>query len=153
MVGVDGSLSSRAALRHAIGEAQLRAATLRVVSAYEPPELWALAYGEPLPSRPSGVADAVRAETRRMIDDALDGDRAAPEVELVISPGEAGPVLVGASRDADLLVVGSRGRGCTRMPLGSVALHCVLHARCPVTVVRPTSAAGERPADALAAQG
>lgn len=137
VVGVDGSLPSRAALRHAVREATWRATALRVVSAYEPPELWALAYGEPLPVGGSGVADAVRAETQRVIDDELDGVPDAPKTELMICPGSAGPMLVAAAQDADLLVIGHRGRGYTRMPLGSVALYCVLHASCPVTVVRP----------------
>jgi nucleotide-binding universal stress UspA family protein len=47
-------------------------------------------------------------------------------------------VLVDQSRDADMLVVGHRGRGGLRSAvLGSVGLQCVLHAAVPVTVVRP----------------
>ncbi|WP_051581765.1 universal stress protein [Pseudonocardia acaciae] len=153
VVGVDGSLSSRAALRHAVREATWRRAALRVVSAYEPPELWALAYGEPFPAGGSGVADAVRAETQRVIDAALGGDPDEPKTELMICPGSAGPTLVAAARDADLLVVGHRGRGYTRMPLGSVALYCVLHATCPVTVVRPGSSGDAAGADEPARAG
>jgi nucleotide-binding universal stress UspA family protein len=49
----------------------------------------------------------------------------------------ASAVLVAESERADLLVVGHRGHGgVTGVVLGSVALHCVSHAHCPVTVVR-----------------
>ncbi len=53
-----------------------------------------------------------------------------------IRQGRAQEVLVEASRDTSLLVVGSRGRrGVTSLILGSVSEHCVHHASCPVTVV------------------
>jgi nucleotide-binding universal stress UspA family protein len=54
-------------------------------------------------------------------------------------------VLLEAAHGADLLVIGSRGHGgFASMVLGSVSMHCVLHAPCPVTVVptpRPDQAA------------
>ena len=50
--------------------------------------------------------------------------------------------LIDQSRDADLLVLGHRGRGGFKSAvLGSVGLHCVLHATCPVTIVRPEKVA------------
>ena len=46
--------------------------------------------------------------------------------------------LIERARGADLLVIGHRGRGgAASALLGSVGLHCVLHAECPVTVIRP----------------
>jgi nucleotide-binding universal stress UspA family protein len=50
------------------------------------------------------------------------------------------------SEHADLLVVGSRGRGAMRSALlGSVALHCTTHGRCPIVVVHPMSAVEPSP--------
>jgi nucleotide-binding universal stress UspA family protein len=55
--------------------------------------------------------------------------------------GQAAGVLLHASRDADLLVVGSRGLGGFRgLLLGSVSRQCVDHASCPVVVVRHVNA-------------
>lgn len=52
--------------------------------------------------------------------------------------GSPGKVLVEQARRADALVLGHRGRGAfASVLLGSVGLHCVLHATCPVTIVRP----------------
>ena len=50
--------------------------------------------------------------------------------------GHPGQVLCAAAGEADLLVVGRSGHGSvTESLLGSVGLHCVLHAQSPVTVV------------------
>jgi nucleotide-binding universal stress UspA family protein len=52
--------------------------------------------------------------------------------------GHAAPVLEALSKTADLVVVGSHGRGeFVGMLLGSVSEHCVIHCHCPVVVVRP----------------
>jgi nucleotide-binding universal stress UspA family protein len=54
----------------------------------------------------------------------------------LICQGLAEHVLVGASHDADLLVVGTRGRGSVRsVILGSVSAHVASHSHCPVVVV------------------
>jgi len=61
-----------------------------------------------------------------------------PETTVHVQCGRPADVLIEVSRRAALLVVGHRGRGpLTSALLGSVGLHCVLHAVCPVTVVRP----------------
>jgi nucleotide-binding universal stress UspA family protein len=58
--------------------------------------------------------------------------------------GHPAPVLLDAAADADLLVVGSRGRGGFKgMLLGSVSQHVVARAPCPVAVVRDAAASPE----------
>jgi nucleotide-binding universal stress UspA family protein len=79
-------------------------------------------------------ADARRALTEEL--DAVLGP-GAPGVVRRVEFGPAAPVLIEASRGADMLVVGSRGLGgFVGMLLGSVSRHCTAHAHCPVVVVR-----------------
>jgi nucleotide-binding universal stress UspA family protein len=62
-----------------------------------------------------------------------------PEVPVrpVLAEGLAAEVLLRTARGADMLVVGSRGHGgFASALLGSVSLYCVLHAHCPVMVLR-----------------
>jgi nucleotide-binding universal stress UspA family protein len=59
------------------------------------------------------------------------------EVESEVVHGSAASVLIDASRDADLFVVGTRGHGgFAGMLLGSVSQHCLHDAACSVAVVR-----------------
>ena len=132
VVGVDTSDSSREALRWAARQAELTGAHLRVVMAWEIPSM---AFWAPLPEGLDLGKDASEAleETVRAV---LGPD---PKVKLttVVLEGHPAPMLLEQARDADLLVVGSRGHGeFTGMLLGSVSEHCVAHASCPVVVVR-----------------
>ena len=138
LVGVDGSPQSGAALRYAVAEANRRGARLRVVSTYFP-EYSVHGRTEPLSASEPAIEVDVEAQTRRMVEEALAGDAAGPPVEIVTAAGPAAGVLVDMSKEADVLVVGHRGRGgFASMLLGSVGLQSVLHAHCPVIVVRPT---------------
>jgi nucleotide-binding universal stress UspA family protein len=140
VVGVDGSPESHAALRFALKDAVRRRTAVRVVSAYIPPEYWAVSYGlTMLPTLDDLVQDSAQVGQ-----EAIDATVAAePELgavptEVIAVPGPAAKALIEQAKDADLLVVGHRGRGGFKSAvLGSVGLHCVLHARCPVTIVRP----------------
>ena len=59
-------------------------------------------------------------------------------VERRIVAGTAAPVLLDQAKDADLLVVGSRGHGgFAGLLLGSVSQQCAHHSTCPVVVVPP----------------
>jgi nucleotide-binding universal stress UspA family protein len=61
----------------------------------------------------------------------------AREVVADLQPAQA---LIARSKDAEMLVVGSRGRGgFTGLLLGSVSQQCVHHATCPVVVIPPAS--------------
>jgi len=136
VVGVDGSDGSLEALRWAARQAQLTGASLHVVTAWAFPE-----HGTPfgivfdLASLSDPTARA-REALGRAIFDTL-GDHQQIEVRAEVIPGDEAPVLLEAARDADLLVVGNRGRGAfVGMLLGSVSEQCVRHAPCPVVVVR-----------------
>ena len=136
VAGVDGSAGSVAALRWAVGQAELTGATLVVVTTWEYPATygWAPAYPEDTDwATPTGK---LLSET---IHEVL-GDSPPVPVEQKVVEGHAAQVLLDESAGADLLVVGSRGRGgFTGLLLGSVSQHCVQHARCPVVVLPPTN--------------
>jgi len=143
VVGVDGSPGSRAALEYALADAARRGARLRVIAAARLPEYWATAYGMIAPPPMTEIVDGVRAQAQQMADDvAAAHPELAPLVPILVEAraGFAAEVLVEASEGADVLVLGHRGRGAlSSAMLGSVGLRCVVHATCPVTVVRPTS--------------
>ena len=135
VVGVDGSQSSRAALRWAASEARLRSAALDVVYCWHHPlETFVPAWGVP-------PWDDLEAEARRRLDELSSAEGLSPDQSPVTNPvllqGPAAPALIATAQGADLLVVGARGHGAfAGMLLGSVSQHCVSHATCPVVVVR-----------------
>jgi nucleotide-binding universal stress UspA family protein len=138
LVGVDGSPESAEALEYAVAEATRRGARLRVVSTFFP-EYSVHGRSRPLNASEPAIEDDVEAQTRRMVEEALVGD-APPPVEIVVAAGPAANVLIERSGEVDVLVLGHRGRGgFASMLLGSVSLQCVLHAQCPVIVVRPAA--------------
>ena len=142
VVGVDGSASSRDAIRWAVDEARVRKTTVRAVYAWQLPIVTGFAYV------PAEVLDPVELERRaqEVVDAAVAeavGTANGTTVEAVAVEGIAAERLVKESAEADMLVVGSRGRGgFSGLLLGSVGQQCVHHAACPVVIVRP--AADER---------
>ncbi|MFI0828056.1 universal stress protein [Streptomyces roseolus] len=135
VVGVDGSASSQAALRWAAGQARLIGGTVEAVCAWDTPSEsgWAGPATEPgfdLEEARRGSAEEIRT---------VFGEDRPVEVREMLVRGDPSEVLVRASEGAELLVVGSRGRGgFARAMLGSVSQRCAQHAACPVVVVRPT---------------
>jgi nucleotide-binding universal stress UspA family protein len=133
VVGVDGSPTSLRALRWALEYAERTGAAIEALHAWQIPTT----YGAPVAVLP-GENFAATAE--RALNGSVDqelGDRDDLHVERVAEMGYPPKVLVEHAKAADLLVVGSRGRGgFTGTLLGSVSLHCVTHAACPVVVVR-----------------
>lgn len=140
VVGVDGSDCAALALRWAGEEARLRGAELHVVYAWHIAGLPRPATAEP------GVAPPL-ADYERQAGEVLDETVTAvlgADHGLTLRPqvhhGRAAEGLLAAAEGADLLVVGSRGRGgFTGLLLGSVSAQCVQFAPCPVVVVRSTS--------------
>jgi nucleotide-binding universal stress UspA family protein len=130
VVGFDGSPSAAAALRWAIGEAQLHHARLTVWTVVGRP--FGAAHGaaaEPAPP-PGLLKDVCGIDVRGMTDGLCAEHR-------VVYGGPAAE-LVRLSAHADLLVVGTRGRSTLRgLLLGSVSRACLHHSACPVVVIRP----------------
>ncbi len=142
VVGVDGSDNARAALVWALAEARLRGSTLRAVHAWMIPAMgsgeapWALV-------PPATYVDVSVDEIEKATHEALEREIADVEpdpgiaIERHVEEGPAADVIVEASADAELVVVGTRGRGAiATLVLGSTSQHVIQHAGCPVVVVR-----------------
>jgi nucleotide-binding universal stress UspA family protein len=157
VVGVDGSSAAFDALTWAYRQAVRTGEGLHVVTTYEmeaPHSPYSASYAY-APDGPTAArlneAEARWREERhhiaqeraeRMLHDVLTAVRSAEEGEPkvtheVIAGARPAEILIERSRDASLLVVGSRGLGGFRgLLLGSVSQQCVHHAACPVVVVR-----------------
>jgi nucleotide-binding universal stress UspA family protein len=133
VVGVDGSESSLRALGFAVERAAQRDVPLRLLRVWAPPpgERWV---------DPGSAPEETEAAERAAAEESLaPWRRTFPDVpaEIQVAPGNPAALLVEASRVAQLVVVGSRGRGGLRgMLLGSVSQQLIHHASCPVAVVR-----------------
>jgi nucleotide-binding universal stress UspA family protein len=146
VVGVDHSEQAKKALRFALEEAKLRNAKLRVVHAWRYGTIGATATagidGFYTPVVGADVED-LREAAEQALEDTLReplADTDSVEIERRVVEGPPASVLVNESRDADLLVVGSRGHGgFTELLLGSVSQQVSHHAACPVVIVRPQS--------------
>ena len=133
VVGVDGSPEAATALEFAIEEARLRGAELHVTYAY--PAMASPVTGTTAADYYAEVEQAARELLQRVAAAAPPTDDL--QVEWLGVPGNPAEVLVEASREATLLVVGSRGLGgFLGLVMGSVSSQCVHHSHCPVLVVR-----------------
>ncbi|MEU1812964.1 universal stress protein [Micromonospora aurantiaca (nom. illeg.)] len=132
VVGSDGSESALRALGFAVERAAQRDVPLRVLRAWEPPgDRWV-----PPDFDPEQVAASERAAAEAELAPWRESFPDVP-VEIEAVPGSASALLVEASGSAQLVVVGSRGRGGLRgMLLGSVSQQLIQHSHCPVAVVR-----------------
>ena len=135
VVGVDGSEGSTRALQWAVEEGRVRGCDVTAIFVlahrYVDPEWAAL--------MPPPVEELRREAGRQLSEAAAKVDTTGVELrqEVVIAEGP-GPSksLLEAARGADLLVVGSRGRGGFQgLLLGSVSQQVLHHAPCPVVVV------------------
>ena len=132
VVGIDDSRGARAALGWALDEAQRHGAHVDVLHAFEVEVAWIDAADTPRWSKLQREAAEAALST------VVEGAAAPATVEVNANVVEGNPVtvLTEASEHADLLVVGSRGRGGLRgLLLGSVSQRCVERAHCPVVVV------------------
>jgi nucleotide-binding universal stress UspA family protein len=138
IVGVDGSGHSQRALAWAMKEAAIRHVPLTVLTVHEAIRGYysGVALYPDDPARTEQAREAAQAETDKVLA-GLDGPR--PD-SVTVKAVHGFPVqeLIDASRDADVVVLGSRGAGgFTRLMLGSTAGQVVQHAHCPVLIVPP----------------
>jgi nucleotide-binding universal stress UspA family protein len=140
VVGVDGSDHSRRSLRWAMQEAVLRHAPLTVITV-RPDQVrpattiyWGLRTS---PENTQAEDLAAQKALQQTVDEvASEIGGTAPEVTVRVANGNPAEELVRASRDADLLVLGSRGiGGFGKLMLGSVSSQVTHHAECPVVIV------------------
>lgn len=132
IVGVDGSPSSIEALRQADRIAGPLNARIEATACWDNPPILA-------EYQVQGIDD-FEENVRRTVDEALatafGPDRPA-NVDVRLRRGNPRPTLIEASRGADLLILGRRGRGgFAGLLLGSVSSACIARAHCPVLVVR-----------------
>jgi nucleotide-binding universal stress UspA family protein len=124
VVGVDGSAPSDLATGYAFQAAAALGVSLVAVRAWNP----AQPLGRDVTAEHELLAESVAGWCDKYPD---------VPVRLLLMPGSAGAVLVEASQDAQLAVVGSRGHGgFLGLLLGSASQQLLHHAHCPVLVVR-----------------
>jgi nucleotide-binding universal stress UspA family protein len=138
IVGVDGSGHSQRALAWAMHEATIRHVPLTVLTVHEAVRGYSsgMATYPDDPARTEDARVAAQAGTDKVLA-GLDGPR--PE-SVMVKAVHGFPVeeLINAGKDADMIVLGSRGAGgFTRLMMGSVAGQVAQHALCPVLIVPP----------------
>ncbi|AOT02459.1 universal stress protein [Arthrobacter sp. U41] len=145
VVGVDGSEFSTTALRLAGRMATCLGAPLEVVTCLGTSDLFLASH---LPEESSPTTTQLEESAKRLVDQSLErafGGTLPEGLTRTVKFGPPAKVLVEESRNAQLLVVGRRGRGgFLAQVMGSVSGACAAHAHCPVLVVGED--AGERQA-------
>src|SRR5579859_6017555 len=138
IVGVDGSGHSQRALEWAMHEAAVRQVPLTVLTVSEAVRGYysGMAVFPDDTARTEEAGRLAQAETDKVLA-GLDEPRPA---SVTVKAVHGFPVeeIIGAAKDADMIVVGSRGAGgFTRLMMGSVADQVAKHAHCPVLIVPP----------------
>lgn len=136
VAGIDGSPPSASALSFAADEAALRDVPLVIT------HVWSIDASTPARKTYADTEAAAKEAATALMNDAMARVRAThPDVrveERLVHGLEPEHALVEASRDAGVVVVGSRGRGgFTGLLLGSVSQALVHHAHCPVVIAHP----------------
>jgi nucleotide-binding universal stress UspA family protein len=141
VAGVDGSPASDAAVGFAAREAVMRKLAIRLIHVVAP----TLASSAMAPNRTitQGQEDRARQvldHAQRLVDEFGAPER--PEVHIEMRSAGVVPTLINASRDAQMIVVGSRGLDAFRRHmLGSVSSGLIRHASCPAAVVHDPESA------------
>jgi nucleotide-binding universal stress UspA family protein len=137
IVGIDGSTHSERALEWAVHEAAIRQVPLRVITVFRRAvSHWGA--GAITDPQEHAIAMQARESAQDAVDKALAhaGDARPKSVTVDALGGIPAEELVNASKDADMIVVGSRGAGgFARLLLGSVGSQVVHHAHCPIVII------------------
>ena len=151
VVGVDGSTSSTAAVRWAARWAAMRDTGLTIVHA-SPPVVPMSSLVDWMGPNPSDVMSAQEEQARRLIDEATrtaNDTAGGLHIQAKAIYAEPAPALLELSSDAQIVVVGRRGRSSLAgVLLGSVSIAMIHRARCPVAVIHDESPAEEASTDA-----
>lgn len=154
VVGVDGSPSATDAVSWAAEQAVAEDRPLVLVHAGPTPAPAGTGWMEAAGVDHHRLAMLLKDDARALLEQAAAPIRAAHadlEIHYVVRLGDARELLLEASAEARLLVVGTRGLGPVRhLLLGSVSSALVKHATCPVVVVRPEPEHTDAPARVLA---
>ena len=139
IVGIDGSHNSQHALDVAIAEAALRHAPLTVIAVHQVMAGYS-GHGVAYPGD-AALADKAREAAQAEVDGVLAnvGDSRPSSVTVRGVSGLPAEAILDAAKDADLIVLGSRGAGgFSRLLMGSVSSQVTHHAHVPVLIVPPT---------------
>ncbi len=136
IAGFDGSQHSQRAVEWAVREAAVHQMPLTVLTVFRTAAGY---WGAPV-HHPQNheLSDQALKDAQEAADKALAqaGDARPESVTVRVISGIPAEELVTASKDADMIVVGSRGTGgFARLLLGSVSSQLVHHAHCPVVVI------------------
>jgi nucleotide-binding universal stress UspA family protein len=137
VVGVDGSENGWRALEWATDEAKLRGGSLRIVCSFEDP-VSTVGIGSAFGANSSITVDPelIKDAATAVVEDARRRVGSDVATELVARCDRPATVLCEASRDAALVVVGSRGhKAVGSLLLGSVSNYVAHHSSCPVVIV------------------
>lgn len=136
IVGVDGSEYSTGALQLAGRLATALGAHLEAVTCWSLSDFYLSAY---LPVGNTEMKGQLESEAKRLVALAVErafGSARPSNFGVTVRYGPTAKILIEESRDAQLLVVGRRGRGgFLGQAIGSVSAACAAHAHCPVLVV------------------
>lgn len=133
IVGLDDSPSSRAALQWAAQQALQAGTPLRAIHVLDLPYGMSSVGWEDIPRL---TQEEIESAYRTRITKVFEHIDPRPDWSMEFVRGDAGPVLIRESKDAQVLVVGTREHvGLGRLIAGSVSHYCLSHARCPVVAV------------------
>ena len=148
VTGFDGSTESQAALDWAARAAVLRSAVLEIVHTYDIIPIWQLIgmdsmvtpATEEISRHEEETIQAIRKQAKSLVDEAAADVRARTGADVrttILENRHPAQALTEVARDAEMLVVGSRGRGgVAGLLLGSVSRECASRSTCPVVIVR-----------------